>query len=288
MTTNPAICITVLAYNEEGRIATCLKSLPLNNDNVAIHVVVNGSSDSTAKIARQIAGGASNVMVHEYAEGGKARSWNRFIFGDLPQVHDAHVFVDGDAEVLPGSINALASTLANSPEANAASGLPMNGRKAEHYREMIRRDHGIFGDLYALSGEFVRRMRAGGIKLPEDVVGDDGLICAMAKTDLADESNWLDARVAVCEDAGFLCAPVAAFDPKSWLMQYRRMVNYSVRHFQNGMITPIMRADGPAKLPTRLADLYGETLPRLRPRSHPQLYWFDRAALRRMRRAISA
>lgn len=281
------ICIAVLAHNEAARIATCLRSLPLNNPEVAIHVVVNGSTDATASIAADIASTASNVRVHVFKEGGKARSWNRFLFDQLTAFHATHVFVDGDAEIVPGSIAALEATLKAQPGANAAAGLPMNGRKMAYYQQAMRAEHGLFGDLYALRGDFLSRMKAANIRLPDDVIGDDGLICAMAKTDLADESQWRDQRVAICEGAGFLCAPVRLLSPASWQMQYRRMINYSVRHFQNAMISRIMRDCGPKDLPRQMANLYRRELPSMRPRAQLGLFWFDRIALRKMARAVA-
>lgn len=275
-------CIAVLAHNEEARIATCLHSLPLGDAGVAIHVLVNGSGDATAAIASAIAASASNMNVHIYDEAGKARSWNRFLFDELDAFHETHIFVDGDAEIVPGSIRALGSTLDFEPRANAASALPMNGRNAEHYQRAMRRDHGLFGDLYALRGDFLRRMKAQGIRLPDDAIGDDGLICAMAKTDLGDESHWRSERVAVCLGAGFLCAPVTMLSPRSWRMQYRRMVTYSMRHFQNAMISRIMRDSGPQGLPRLLSDIYRRELPGLQPRVRPEWFWFDRLALKRM------
>lgn len=286
MTSKPSICIAVLAHNEEARIAACLNSLPLGEKDVGIHVVVNGSTDATAAIAGGVAAAARNVQVHIYKEGGKARSWNRFLFDELSQFHETHIFVDGDAEVVPGSVDALKQVLKEMPQANAASGLPMNGRKMAYYQQKMQREHGLFGDLYALRGEFLLRMKACGIRLPDDVIGDDGLICAMAKTNLADESQWNDYRVAVCNGAGFLCEPVSLLTPRSWRMQYRRMINYSVRHFQNSMISRIMRDTGPKGLPRLLSDIYRRELPGMEPRSRPELFWFDRLALKRMAQAV--
>ena len=65
-------------------------------------------------------------------------------------------------------------------------------------------------------------------------------------------------------------------------MQYKRLINYSVRHFQNIIISSIMRGPGPQALPPRLAVLYGEWLPRLRARPGLVQGWFDARALRRM------
>ncbi|OJW69835.1 MAG: family 2 glycosyl transferase [Sphingomonadales bacterium 63-6] len=278
------IILAILAHNEERRIASCLASLPLGASDVAVHVVVNGSSDRTAEIARGFAG----VTVHEYPEGGKSRSWNRFVF-DTPDIAaECFVFVDGDAEVLPGSVEALAKALAADPQANAAAAMPRNGRHAEAYRQAMIAQHGMFGDLYALSGRFIDRMRAMGIRLPEDLIGDDGLLCAMAKTGLHNEDHWRDQRVIPCPEAGFLCQPASLLAPATLLVQYRRMINYSVRHFQNRIISDIMRGEGPGGLPRRLAALYPEWLPRFAPRRHPVWWWFDRKALARMARAAAS
>lgn len=271
------IVVAVLAHNEERRIGACLASLPLGDPGVAVHVVVNGSRDRTAEIARGFAG----VTVHDWAEGGKARSWNRFML-DTPGVDgEVFAFVDGDAEVAPGSLHALAAAL-DDPPVNAASALPLNGRGAARYRAEMTASRGLFGDLYALSGRFVAKLRASGIRLPQDLVGDDSLIGALAKTDLADESDWRDERVRVVAEAGFLCEPTR-LTPASLRNQYRRMVNYSVRHFQNRIVSEIMRGPGPAGLPARMADLYPLWLARFAPRPHPPCWWFDRRALARMR-----
>lgn len=277
------ICIAVLAHNEERRIARCLASLPLSDANVVIHVLVNGSSDRTAEIARRIAADATNVTVHEWQEGGKARSWNRFVFDTLAKTHDYHIFVDGDAEVRAGSIPALVETLRAQPGANAAAAVPMNGRSVAAYKSAMRRYHGLWGDLYALRGSFLERMRAHAIRLPDDLVGDDGLICAMAKTDLGNEDHWDDRRVAQCEAAGFLCEPVSLLRPESWRMQYMRMISYSIRYYQNGLISKIMRGPGPGGLPRHLATLYPVGLADAQPRKSLPLKWFDSRALARMR-----
>lgn len=276
------IVVAVLAHNEERRIGACLASLPLDDPAVSVHVVVNGSRDRTAEIARMQ--GRGRITVHDWPQGGKARSWNRFVF-DTPGVEgDAFVFVDGDAEVAPGSLPALAGALASDPAVNAASAMPCNGRRAEQYRAEMIASHGLFGDLYALSGRFVARLRVSGIRLPEDLVGDDSLIGALAKTDLADERNWCEARLRVVPGAGFFCEPTR-LSIASLRNQYRRMIAYSLRHFQNRIISDIMRGPGPTALPARLADRYPQWLGRFGPRTHPALWWFDRRALARMRAA---
>ncbi|WP_420607687.1 glycosyltransferase [Novosphingopyxis sp.] len=279
------IVITVLAHQEERRIALCLESLPLADPGVAVHLVVNGSRDRTAELGRGVARLFPRLQVHELQPGGKSRSWNRFNFDMLPEFGRTHVFVDGDAVVAPGSIAALDGALAKNPLANAASGFPLNGRGAAHYTESIRRERGLFGDLYALRGSFLARMKVEMIRLPVDLIGDDGLVGALAKTDLENEDHWDDQRVMPVRGAGFYCEPVSLWQPGGFVMQYRRMINYSVRHLQNRLVSQIMRGEGPTGLPERMSSLYTANRKSLTPRTTLPEAWFDRLALRRMMRA---
>jgi len=247
------------------------------------HVVVNGSHDHTALFARMHGGG--RVSVHDWPEGGKARSWNRFVFDLGLAPARAWVFVDGDAEVLAGSIDALASSLNRTSDVNAASALPWNGRRSRFYQSEIIRTSGLFGDLYALSGDFVERMRGRDIRLPEDLISDDGLLATLAKTNLVDHGNWQDRRVVPCMDAGFICEPVRWASWAGWKMQFRRMVNYAERRFQDQIMNSFITADGPLRLPRELSPLYREWVSRFEPRNTLPWWLFDRLAMRRIRRS---
>ena len=103
--------------------------------------------------------------------------------------------------------------------------------------------------------------------------------------DLEADSQWEHDRVIACEEAGFVAEQVSLWRPSTWIMQYKRLINYSVRFYQNRIVSDIMAREGPGGLPRRLASLYGQWLPRWRPR--PGLTgWFDRKALARMRNAV--
>ncbi|BAI96930.1 hypothetical protein Sj15T_13830 [Sphingobium sp. TA15] len=276
------VAVGIFAHQEERRIGPCLASLPLDRADSVFHVLVNGSTDATADRARKAAGGRANVMVHDLAAGGKARTWNHFVHHLLTGGEDAVIFMDGDAEILPGSIDALVSDLAAQPGANAAAGMPANGRSAAAYRRSLREERGLFGDLYALSGRFVAAIRMKGLRLPEDLIGDDGLVAAWAHTDLGRDVDWRRERILACEEASFRCEAVSLLRPSTLRMQYRRMINYSVRFYQNRIISEIMGREGVGGLPARMDALYGDWLPRFAPRALPA-GWFDRKALARMR-----
>lgn len=275
--------VAIFAHNEARHIGACLDSLPLERDDIAVHLLVNGSTDATAAIGRSVAAHRPALTVHDLPEGGKARTWNRFVHAILADpLPEAVIFMDGDARIAPGSFDALVRVLRDRPRVNAVAGLPLNGRRHVHYQALIRAEGGLFGDLYALRGDFVRRIRAAGLRLPVDLVGDDGLVAAWAATDLGPDADWDRDRMGHADDAGFLCEPVGLASPRGWRLQHRRMVAYAVRHFQGRIVSHIMGTVGPAGLPERLATLYPDWLPRLTPRGGPVNGWFDRLALRRM------
>lgn len=282
-----SVAVAIFAHQEERRIAGCLASLPLDRADTVFHVLVNGTTDATAMRARQAAGGRRNVIVHDIAAGGKSRTWNHFVHDLLSDETDIIVFMDGDAEIIAGSIDALVADLALHPTANAAAGMPVNGREMELYRKNLRVERGLFGDLYALSGRFVAAIRERGLRLPDDLIGDDGLVASWAHTDLAPDADWQLDRVIACEEAGFACEPVGLARPSTWRMQYKRMINYSVRYFQNRIVSDIMMREGPGGLPPRLSLLYPAWLLRWKPR--PGIAgWFDRKALARIRARADA
>ncbi|EQB04461.1 hypothetical protein FHS51_000053 [Sphingobium wenxiniae] len=281
------IAVGIFAHQEERRIGLCLGSLPLDRADIRFHILVNGTTDATVEHAQRIAAGRTHVVVHDIAQGGKSRTWNHFVHDLLTGEEEAVIFMDGDAEITPGSIDALVADLAAHPEANAAAGMPMNGRRAQIYRHNLKVERGLFGDLYALPRRFLAAIRERGLRLPDDLVGDDGMVAAWAHTDLERDANWVSERIVPCEGAGFRCEPVSLLSPASWRMQYRRMSNYSVRYFQNRIISDIMGREGPQGLPHRMEDLYGEWLPRFRPRGG-MTGWFDRKALARMQRQSRA
>src|SRR3546814_6973484 len=145
--------------------------------------------------------------------------------------HDVVIFMDGDAEIKTGSIDALAATLAMHPHANAASGMPLSGRNHLAYQAELRKERGLFGGLYAVRGDFLRRMHERNIRLPEDLIGDDGLIAELAETDRRGDDYWDRERVQPREVAGFYCEPVELMNPVTLRIQFRTLIHSSVRSY---------------------------------------------------------
>lgn len=276
--------IVLFARNEAARIGGAIDSLPPADAGTTIHVLVNGSTDGTARIAAERTRGRGDVRVHDLPFGGKARTWNHYVDALFDDAVDAVVFMDGDVTLAPAAIPALVAALDADPGAGAVAAAPSTGRNAARYRAGLQAEHGLFGGLYLVRGAFLARLRASGIRLPIDLVGDDGLIGALVKTDLGGERHWRDERIAFAPDASFACERIALTRPSSLRLQYRRMLSYSLRRYQNLVISGIMRGPGPAALPIRLADLYAANRGLFTLRMRPGTIWFDWLARRRMLR----
>jgi hypothetical protein len=145
------------------------------------------------------------VAVHDWPEGGKARTWNRFV-RDGAAERKVYVFVDGDAQVLPGSIEALADMLARhrpTPprpfRVMAAMPLitPATWIRATGFSAISMRCQVILSAVCAPPPSFCH-----------DLIGDDSLIGALAKLDLG-KAPWDDARIQPCAGAGFCVTPYA-------------------------------------------------------------------------------
>ena len=274
--------VAIFAHNEERRIARCIASLPLSSDAFEFHLLVNGTTDCTAEIARALTAKHPHFHVHDLPLGGKARTWNHFVDSIVDEPTSACMFVDGDAEVMPGALQAMVATLAEQPAANGVNAMPVAGRTQNAYRNQLIIDHGIFGALYGLQGSFVRRLKLSGIRLPLDLIGDDGLVAALAKTSLGPESAWDKERIVNCISAEFAFETTSWRAPATWQLQLNRMINYSIRRYQNMVVSDIMRSHGPDALPKNMHETYPANWHRFNIR--PSHALFDWLAKRRMAR----
>lgn len=278
--------VAIFAHNEERRISRCIDSLPLRSDAFEFHLLVNGSSDRTVEIASKLTSASPHFYIHDIAERGKARTWNHFVDSIFDDASPACLFVDGDAELNSGALEVMAATLAAKPHANGVNAMPVTGRNQAAYRAAMLDEHGLFGALYGLNGAFVSRLKASGIRLPADLIGDDGLIAALAKSDLRPESASDKHRIANCELAQFRFEQTDWRVPTTWALQYRRMINYSIRRYQNLVISQIMRTVGPSALPATMRETYAAHWHLFNVR--PTYALFDLLAKRQMERKASS
>jgi glycosyltransferase involved in cell wall biosynthesis len=275
----------MLAHNEAANIERAIRSVLAQKGIPApdIHVMVNGSTDGTADVVRSLADEHATVHLHEIARGDKCNAWNEALYSQR-EAYDVHFFMDGDVWLDEAALAHLASALVAAPHANAAAAVPFCGRSRDAQIAELRKNPGLAGNLYALQGGFVERLRGMDIHLPVGMVGDDSLAGLLAATDLGPIADWDKCRILVVEDAGFHFDPLSPLSPADIRQQFKRMRRYSRRRYENQLIGRYLESHALTELPREVAELHawgGNTL-KLSWRGYITL--FDWLALRDIRR----
>lgn len=283
------VVICVFAHNEAERIVAALSSLPdaCGRLRWRAMVLANGCTDATVDTARSVAARLPQVQVEELSRGDKCNAWNHFVH-NVAGAARHYAFMDGDVVARPHAVAALHAALEHT-SANGATALPASGRSREQFRRMLLTEGGVAGNLYALRGAFIDRIRASHIRLPTGIVGDDSLVGALAMWDLDPvHEPWEPRRIVACEAAEFCFDSMSPLSHRDLHTQWRRMVRYSRRHFENRMFGRLLRAEGLAALPETHIDLYRAALGDCRLEWRGLTTIFDVLALRQMRRAAEA
>jgi glycosyltransferase involved in cell wall biosynthesis len=250
--------VAIFAHNEEHQILRCLRSFANGAPGLDLHfyVLCNGNTDRTNEIVAEYAALDPRISLVNIALGDKCNAWNVYVHETAPDA-DAHIFMDGDCELGADAVPRMLEMLRNHPRANAVSTLPLSGRSVQQWRRDALEQHGVTGNLYALSRSFMERLQVQAVRLPIGFVGDDSLLGSLAAWDLDPKGDW-DAEnlIAVCEDAGFRFDSISYWSPDDVVRQLRRMVRYSRRRYEMQMINDILRSEGLAGLPRDTSELY--------------------------------
>ncbi len=193
--------IGVFAHNEAGKIGPMLESL-FDQDIFAdpaqaprLHILANGCRDATVADAHAVvvARGMEAVsVVHDLAEGGKSRTWNRFVHDLSRPEAEMLVFMDADIRIPdPHVLDALVTFVAGREDLAGASSKAVKdivhdpalarggldkliaaaGGTLDNWR------NSICGQLYVL-----RTADARSFHLPIGLPVEDGFVRAMVQT----------------------------------------------------------------------------------------------------------
>ena len=254
--------VMVLAYNEERHIVACLDSIFAGEQDrpIEVFVMANGCTDNTEALVREYASKQPAVHLVSIPLGDKCNAWNVFIHETVPARcpgRSVYFFMDGDARVVPGSFTSMARALQTHPHAHAASAVPASGRNARRDREEILADHGLVANLYSLRGHVVDRLQAQAVRIPLKLEGDDGLIGALLKWDLAPERNSFDAqRIVPCADAAFEFESMSPARVADWKLYWKRAVRYGRRRYEFQLLAGVLKSSGLGGLPRDITELY--------------------------------
>jgi glycosyltransferase involved in cell wall biosynthesis len=261
----PIVTVMVLAHNEERSIHACLESILAAEPGARVeaYVMANGCTDRTEDIVREYSRRRPEVRLVTLAVADKCDAWNVFVHRTVPETcpgRETYFFMNGDARVMPGSFSAMTRALRSHPAAHAASAVPASGRNRLLDRQRILAEHGLVANLYGLRGGFVERLRRQSVRMPLNLEGDDGLLSALIKWDLAPDSNELDdARIVPCADAAFAFDSLSPLRPADWTLYWRRLVRYGRRGYEFQLLGQRLRRLGIAGLPADIVEVYPRT-----------------------------
>lgn len=278
--------IAVFAHNESLRIVACLEALRASPllPNMICYVIANGCTDDTVASVNEYARTASWVKVIELEIGDKANAWNYFVHELAPEA-ESYFFTDGDCLVEKGALQHLEEYLLMNRHVNAVSGVPSQRNLSFGvFRRAITSNGGFAGNLYALSQDFVARLRAQRVRLPQGLIGDDSLIGALALWDLDPSARWNHDLVRIASSATFRYESVIHASLYNPLFYIRRLRRYSLRYFQNRLIKGRIKRLGLSVLPQHINTLYLDARDdELTPRHSLQYYFSDCWAIRSIR-----
>ncbi len=274
--------VAVFARNEERSIAAALHALLCacgRRRDLKIHVLINGCTDRTLEVVKNLAHQQHEVIPVELPIGDKCNAWNTYVY-ELADDSPVHFFTDGDVLCSPRSLPTMQARLLDDERATAIAGMPLSGRSRQVLQRYITDWHWLFGGLYAAKSLHLSKLRAAGVRLPLGLAGDDHFVSKfMAARCL--EPTELDWRQNLCHaGSGFVFRSLQPYRWRDWKTYCRRCVNYALRQWQ------ILELDDLPlpSLPTTVDEVNRRIHNRLRT---SRLKWFDltgRAVRRQLNR----
>ncbi|BDT68588.1 hypothetical protein os1_27730 [Comamonadaceae bacterium OS-1] len=257
--------IAVFAHNEAPRIAATLRSIEVAAQGMAAEVVVdvvvlaNGCQDGTAQVVRGLMAASPHLRVVEIAMADKANAWNTYVH-TVAAAATLHVFVDGDVQVAPGALRAMAARLEQVPAAHAVGALPSTGRDREGWSQRMLSQGTLAGGLYALRGSFVQTLRQRGIRLPQGLIGEDWLVSLWAGRNLQPIAMAVEGgdQVVFAPEAGFAFRSLSPWRLADYRIYLRRLWRYAQRGVQYEMVWQWLRLRLPESLPPDVLSLYAQ------------------------------
>ena len=225
-----------------------------------IDVLINGNAqlaEQFSAVAADLGSGTASVRVWSIAAPDKAHTWNEFTH-QIWDTGGTAFFIDGYAQVQPGSLTAMEQALAATPDALGATGVPTCGRSATKIREQMLREGGIHGNLFAISAEGMRGIRQSGFRLPLGIYRTDPLIGSVLMFRLDPANNaWKPGRIVVVPTATWHVDGIEDINLKNIKSQFKRILRQAQGDLENLAARDHLafRKLPPQDLPVTVADM---------------------------------
>jgi hypothetical protein len=213
-------------------------------ERACIDVVINGNKLLAENIASILAQHATSDANHPtrilrvwFVEmGDKAHAWNEYIQRIWPKSELAY-FIDGFARPHPDALENIAKGLFSDLKALAGTSVPTLGLSARSQREMLKREGGLQGNVFAIRGNVLQKLVDSGFRLPRGIYRNDSLIGAVLLFNLDPAHyDWDPSRIHIAWDAHWDYDTLKWWRPKDWLTQYRRRNRQMQGVFENAAI----------------------------------------------------
>jgi hypothetical protein len=245
--------------NESSRISKAIKAIEIAFRGLDAHltIIANGCSDNTPSIATKVL--ASTTMegaVFTIPYGCKSNAINRFIY-DLRPNAEYYLFLDGAAFIEPNVPKLFQEAFERDVNLNAVSGLPLNGRTANVMRAQAEVGPRLFGQMFALTAPFLKRLTDLGRRLPIDLYRGDGLLTGYIcyETDGISHEIPILERLATVKGAGWKIDPLSLFSLNDVRLFFRRRIRQSRGKLENLAWNSVIWTHGFAALPFNANDM---------------------------------
>lgn len=260
-------------------------------EQVTVDVVVNGNRELAEQAValaneRHVTGAKVRLRIWYVALGDKSHAWNEYVHRIWPGSELAF-FVDGYAQVFPDALSLIAAAMKAVPRAMAGTGVPSMGFSARAMASRMRREGGIYGNLYAVRGDVMQILRSRGFHLLLGMYRTDSLLNASICFGLDPAKfDWDCSRIVVEWRASWAFRPLRFWRPADIRSYLKRVL----RQAQGVIITEAIKQHlaverkPPENLPNTAAELVQAWLAALPRRAHTllRLHPLYRIAIRRL------
>ncbi|MEX0645125.1 MAG: glycosyltransferase family A protein [Parvularculaceae bacterium] len=282
--------VCIFAHNEEKNLPRCIEALDgaAAGSDYVVHILENGSKDQTALVARAFSAADDRIHVHRLPIADKANAWNEYIHR-IADPADFHIFIDADVVAWRGAFRAFSLAFEASKGALGAAGLPTSGRSRRQWTAKLFNERCLSGNLYALSSKALDLIRAREIRMPVGLIGEDGLLSYLLRTDLkGGREDTHRERIAIATGAFFEFESLG-LNVRDLGVYRRRLRRYALRYFQDTILYSILKEEGLRSMPEYIEDIYtSANVERLAPRRELQNYFIDLQVLNELKAFVAA
>ena len=195
-----AVCIISSREDCSVLLATLkytLKACP--NNTAIIDVIVNGNKNLADELVNRIKLTKCEDILENKVRiwciniPDKAMAWNCYI-NQIWNGSELVFFIDGYVQPHKNSLSRMESKLSAQSEALAITGVPTCGRTANRLCEAMLREGGLHGNLFAIKGIVVNKMKKIGFNLPIGIYRVDSVIGAVIAFNLDPSANEWDIK----------------------------------------------------------------------------------------------